>query len=89
MWAFTTFDLPHEKDPFEFLPERAVSGFKIYFPYAGKYYGYLSEFSHKYIAKVFHVKHFVTTISVLRKIQQPPEISLHLRPLRGHDGIAG
>jgi hypothetical protein len=46
MWAFAVFDLPNEKDPFEFLPERAVSGFKIYFPYAGKYYGYLSEFSH-------------------------------------------
>jgi hypothetical protein len=46
MWAFTTFDLPREKDPFEFLPERAVPGFKIYFPYAGRYYGYLSEFSH-------------------------------------------
>jgi hypothetical protein len=46
MWAFTIFDLPNEKDPFEFLPERAVSEFKIYFPYAGKYYGYLSGFSH-------------------------------------------
>ena len=46
MWAFTIFDLPNEKDPFEFLPERAVSEFKIYFPYVGKYYGYLSGFSH-------------------------------------------
>lgn len=46
MWAFTTFDLPNEKDPFEFLPERAISGFKTHFPYAGKYYGYLSGFSH-------------------------------------------
>jgi hypothetical protein len=46
MWAFTIFDLPNEKDPFEFVPEKAISGFKIYFPYAGKYYGYLSRFSH-------------------------------------------
>jgi hypothetical protein len=46
MWIFTIFDLPNEKDPFEFLSERAVSGFKIYFPYAGRYYGYLSGFSH-------------------------------------------
>jgi hypothetical protein len=46
MWAFATFDLPNEKDPFELLPERAISAFKAYFPYAGKYYGYLSEFSH-------------------------------------------
>ena len=40
MWAFTIFDLPNEKDPFEFLPEKGISGFKPYFPYAGKYYGY-------------------------------------------------
>jgi hypothetical protein len=46
MWAFAIFDLPNEKDPFEFLPEKAISGFKTYFPYAGKYYGYLSGFSH-------------------------------------------
>jgi hypothetical protein len=46
MWAFTVFDLPDEQDPFEFFPERAVSGFKVYLPYAGKYYGYLSAFSH-------------------------------------------
>jgi hypothetical protein len=46
MWALVIFDLPNEKDPFEFLPERAISGFKTYFPHAGKYYGYLSEFSH-------------------------------------------
>lgn len=46
MWAFTTFDFPNEKDPFEFLPERAISGFKTHFPYAGKYYGYLSGFTH-------------------------------------------
>lgn len=46
MWAFTVFDLPDEQDPFEFFPERAVSGFKDYLPYAGKYYGYLSAFSH-------------------------------------------
>jgi hypothetical protein len=46
MWAFTTFDLPNEKDPFEFLPERAISGFKTHFPYAGRYYGYLSGFTH-------------------------------------------
>jgi hypothetical protein len=46
MWAFAIFDLPNEKDPFEFLPEKAISGFKTYFPYAGKYYGYLSRFSH-------------------------------------------
>jgi hypothetical protein len=46
MWAITTFDLPSEKDAFQFLPERAVSGFKTYFPYAGRYYGYLSGFSH-------------------------------------------
>lgn len=46
MWAFAIFDLPNEKDPFEFLPEKAVSGFKTCFPYAGKYYGYLSRFSH-------------------------------------------
>ena len=46
MWAFAIFDLPEEKDPFEVLPEKAIPGFKIYFPYAGKYYGYLSEFLH-------------------------------------------
>lgn len=46
MWAFAIFDLPNEKDPFEFLPERAISGFKTHFPYAGKYYGYLSTFLH-------------------------------------------
>ena len=46
MWAFAIFDLPDEKDPFEFLPEKAISGFKTYFPYAGKYYGYLSGFLH-------------------------------------------
>jgi hypothetical protein len=46
MWAFAVFDLPDEKDPFEFFPEKAIPGFKTYFPYAGKYYGYLSEFSH-------------------------------------------
>ena len=46
MWALTTFDLPNDKDPFEFLPERAVSGFKAYFPYAGRYYSYLSGFLH-------------------------------------------
>ncbi|HXF14190.1 MAG TPA: hypothetical protein VN517_13625 [Terriglobales bacterium] len=40
------FDLPSEKDPFEFLPEKVISRFKTYFPYAGKYYGYLSEFLH-------------------------------------------
>jgi hypothetical protein len=45
MWAFAIFDLPNKKDPFEFLPEKAISGFKAYFPYAGKYYGYLSGFS--------------------------------------------
>jgi hypothetical protein len=37
MWAFAIFDLSNEKDPFEFLPEKAISGFKTYFPYAGKY----------------------------------------------------
>jgi hypothetical protein len=46
MWAFAIFDLPNGKDPFKFLPEKAPSRFKPYFPYAGKYYGYLSEFSH-------------------------------------------
>jgi hypothetical protein len=46
MWAFAIFDLSNEKDPFEFLPEKAISGFKTYFPHAGKYYGYLSGFSH-------------------------------------------
>jgi hypothetical protein len=46
MWASTVFDLPGEKDPFKFLPEKALSGFKAYFPHAGKYYGYLSAFSH-------------------------------------------
>jgi hypothetical protein len=46
MWAFVIFDLSNEKDPFEFLPEKAISGFKTYFPYAGKYYGYLSTFLH-------------------------------------------
>jgi len=45
-WACAIFDLPNEKDPFEFLPEKAVSGFKTYFPSAGKYYGYLSTFLH-------------------------------------------
>ncbi|HZR66385.1 MAG TPA: hypothetical protein VFA85_14660 [Terriglobales bacterium] len=35
-----------EKTPFGLLPEKAVSGFKTYFPYAGKYYGYLSGFLH-------------------------------------------
>ena len=56
MWAFVIFDLPNEKDPFEFLPERAIAGFKIYFPYAGKYYGYLSEFS--YWRKETHIRAF-------------------------------
>ena len=46
MWVFAIFDLPNEKDPFEFLPEKAVSGFKTYFPSAGNYYGYLSGFLH-------------------------------------------
>jgi len=46
MWAFTVFDLPNEKDPFEFRPEGAISGFKAHFPHAGRYYGYLSGFSH-------------------------------------------
>lgn len=46
MWSFAVFDLADEKDPFQFFPEKAVSGFKTYFPYAGKYYGYLSEFLH-------------------------------------------
>jgi hypothetical protein len=46
MWAFAIFDLPNGEDPFEFLPEKAISGFKSYFPYAGKYYGYLSTFLH-------------------------------------------
>jgi len=46
MWAFAIFDLPSEKDPFDFLPEKAISGFKTYFRDAGKYYGYLSGFSH-------------------------------------------
>lgn len=45
-WAFAIFDLPNERDPFQLLPEKAVSGFKNYFPYAGKYYGYLSTFLH-------------------------------------------
>jgi hypothetical protein len=56
MWAFAIFDLPAEKDPFEFLPERAISGFKIYFPYAGRYYGYLSTFLHW--RKETHVRAF-------------------------------
>lgn len=46
VWAFAIFDFPNEKDPFECLPEKAVSGFKTYFPYAGRYYGYLSTFLH-------------------------------------------
>lgn len=46
MWAFAVFDLPEEKNPFEFLPEKAISGFKKFFPCAGQYYGYLSGFSH-------------------------------------------
>ena len=46
IWAFAVFDLPDEKDPFEVLPEKTVSGFKTFFPYAGRYYGYLSTFSH-------------------------------------------
>lgn len=46
MWAFAVFDLPDEEDPFKFLPEKAISGFKTYFPYAGNYYGYLSTFLH-------------------------------------------
>lgn len=46
MWAFTIFDLPDEMDPFEFRPEKAISGFKAHFPYAGRYYSYLSAFSH-------------------------------------------
>jgi hypothetical protein len=46
MWAFAIFDLPNDEDPFEFLPEKEISSFKAYFPYAGKYYGYLSSFSH-------------------------------------------
>lgn len=46
MWAFAIFDLPDQRDPFEFVAEKAVSGFKTYFPYAGKYDGYLSKFSH-------------------------------------------
>jgi len=33
-------------NPFEFVPEKAISGFKAYFPYVGRYYGYLSRFSH-------------------------------------------
>jgi hypothetical protein len=45
-WAFAIFDLPDEKDPFEFPPEKTISGFKTYFPHAGKYYRYLSTFSH-------------------------------------------
>jgi len=46
MWASAIFDLPDDKDPFEFLPEKAIPGFKTDFPDAGRYYGYLSEFSH-------------------------------------------
>jgi len=46
MWVFAIFNLPDEGDPFEFAPEKAVSGFKACFPCAGKYYGYLSRFSH-------------------------------------------
>ena len=46
MWTFAIFELPDEKDPFEFFPEKSISGFKTYFPYAGKYYGYLSGFLH-------------------------------------------
>jgi hypothetical protein len=46
MWAFAIFDLPDERDPFKFVPEKCVPGFKAYFPYAGKYYGYLSQFLH-------------------------------------------
>ncbi|MGH9512645.1 MAG: hypothetical protein ACRD2U_10980 [Terriglobales bacterium] len=46
MWAFSIFDLPDGKDPFKFLPEKAVSGVKTYFPYVGRYYGYLSTFQH-------------------------------------------
>jgi hypothetical protein len=45
-WAFAIFDLPDKKDIFEILPEKTISGFKSYFPYAGKYYGYLSGFLH-------------------------------------------
>lgn len=46
MWAFAIFDLPDEMDPFELLPEKTISGFKTFVAYAGKYYGYLSTFSH-------------------------------------------
>ncbi len=46
IWTFTTFDLPNEKDPFKFFPEQSISGFKTYFPYAGRYYSYLTGFSH-------------------------------------------
>jgi len=46
IWTFTIFDLPKEKDPFKFFPEKSISGFKTYFPYAGRYYSYLTGFSH-------------------------------------------
>jgi hypothetical protein len=46
IWTFAIFDLPNEKDPFKFFPEKSISGFKTYFPYAGRYYSYLTGFSH-------------------------------------------